>query len=75
MRYAQIKSGKKLHLICEAGEVYWGEIIRKDHQSAPLCKTSAFHGNYRMTINVPLGNACKNCLRVYNSGKCFQKMG
>lgn len=65
MRYAQIKGGHKLHLVCEPGEEYRGKLIRAGQVSAPLCGTSAFKGHYRMTINVPLANACKNCIRVY----------
>lgn len=64
MMYAQIKGGRKLHLVCEPGEEYHGEIIRAGCVSAPLCRTVHFHGRYRMTINVSLGEACKNCLRV-----------
>jgi len=67
MRYAQIKSGHKLHLVCEAGEEYHGEVVRSGYVSAPLCRTPAFKGQYRMTINVPLANACKNCLRVWRA--------
>lgn len=67
MRYAQIKSGQKLHLVCEPGEDYRGEVVRAGYVSAPLCRAAHFRGNYRMTINVPLGNACKNCLRVVPS--------
>jgi hypothetical protein len=67
MRYAQIASGQKLHLVCEAGEEYRGEIIHAGHVSAPLCRTPRFDGNYRMTINVPLANACRNCLRVHKA--------
>jgi hypothetical protein len=64
MIFAQISSGNKLHLACEAGEVYWGKVVRSGYVSAPLCRTSAFRGNYRMNINVPLAHACKNCLRI-----------
>lgn len=54
MRYAQIKSGKKLHLVFEAeGKV-----------SQPVCGRRV--EDYRMSCNLPLGNACKNCLRIYN---------
>jgi hypothetical protein len=67
MRYAQIKGGQKLHLVCEPGEEYYGEIIRAGTVSAPLCKARHFNGSYRMTINVPLANACKNCLRVWRT--------
>lgn len=65
MRYAQIKAGHKLHLVFEPGEEYRGEVIRSGFISAPLCGTPHFKGKYRMTINVPLANACKNCLRVW----------
>lgn len=66
MRYAQIKSGNKLHLIYEAGEgENPRELIPAGYISAPLCNTHFFKGKYRMTINVPLAHACKNCLRVY----------
>lgn len=64
MIYAQISGGNKLHLACEPGEEYRGEVIRKDYISAPLCRTPAFKGRYRMTINVPLGHACKTCRRL-----------
>lgn len=64
MRYAQIEGGLKLHLVHEAGEEHRGQIMRKGYLSAPLCGTSRFKGKYRMTINVPLAHACKNCLRV-----------
>lgn len=68
MRYAQIKPSQKLHLVCEAGEEYRGEVIRKGYISTPLCGQDSSEG-YRMTINVPLGSACKNCQRVYQAGK------
>lgn len=64
MIYAQIKGGHKLHLAAEPGEEYYGEVIRKGYVSAPLCRTPAFQGHYRMTINVPLRAACKNCRRI-----------
>lgn len=64
MKYAQIRSGLKLHLVCEAGEEFRGDVIRKGYLSAPLCGTHSFRGAYRMSINVPLGRACKNCVRA-----------
>jgi len=68
MRYAQIKSGHKLHLVFEAGEGWSGDkLVKAGHVSAPLCNEHTFDGRYRMTINVPLANACKNCLRVYRA--------
>jgi len=69
MRYMQIKSGQKLHLVFEAGEGKdETKLIKAEHISAPICgRGFDKNGNFRMTINVPLGNACKNCLRVYNA--------
>jgi len=65
--WAQIKDGNKLHLACEPGEEYYGDIIRAGHLSAPLCHTRAFTGHYCMSINVPLGHACQNCVRIAES--------
>lgn len=66
MRYAQIKSGNKLHLVFEAGEGWTKDsLIPARHVGLPLCGQKVENG-YRMTINLPLGNACKRCLRVYN---------
>lgn len=67
MRYAQFRSGQKLHLVYEPGEGKGdSDIVRVGYLSSPLCGRSET-GGYRMTINVPLANACKNCLRVYRS--------
>lgn len=65
MIYAQIKSGNRLHLVCEPGEEFRGEIIRAGHLSRPLCGTP--RTGYRMTINVPLGHACKRCAQIYKA--------
>lgn len=69
MKYLQVKGGQKLHLVYEPGEgVDSKSLIRFGHISAPICgRGFDENGNYRMTINVPLGNACKRCLRVYNA--------
>lgn len=68
MLYAQYRSGQKLHLVYEPGEGKDTEsIIRKGHLSWPLCGRQDEAGGYRMTINIPLGNACKNCQRVYHA--------
>lgn len=63
MRYAQEKAGQRLHLVAEAGEEYRGKIITRGKLSQPLCGRRV--QDYRMDINMPLANACKNCLRVF----------
>ena len=73
MRYMQIESGQKLHLVYEAGEgISPDKLIPAGKVSAPICGRGfsggeRYENGYRMTINVPLANACKNCLRVYNA--------
>ena len=67
MTYAQFKGGQKLHLVCEPGEGKDDQnIVRAGELSWPLCGRCG-GGGYRMTINVPLANACMNCQRVYNA--------
>lgn len=67
MIYAQVKRGQKLHLAYEAGEGRdEKQLVGKGYISNPLCGRSVPNG-YRMTINVPLANLCKNCRRVYES--------
>lgn len=61
MIYAQIKGGNKLHLVEEHIDNYGGG----KSVGQPLCGIVAL--KYRMTINLPLGNACKNCQRVFNA--------
>jgi len=64
----QIKGGQKLHLVYEPGEGKDDQnIIRAGYLSAPICGRGFDNGNFRMTINVPLANACKRCLKVYNA--------
>ena len=67
----QIKSGQKLHLVYEAGEgISRDKLIPINHVSAPICgRGFDKNGQHRMTINVPLGNACKNCSRIYSARK------
>lgn len=66
MRYAQYRGGQKLHLVYEPGEGKDdSSIVRAGYLSAPLCGKQG--GAYRMTINMPLGNACRGCLRVYRA--------
>lgn len=61
MRYAQRKAGQKLHLVFEAGEGFDRErLVSAGQVSQPICGIKA--ESYRMTINVPLGQACKRCL-------------
>ena len=67
MTYAQFSAGRKLHLVCQPGEEYRGEVVRAGSLSWPLCGLRS-RPRYRMTINVPLRNACKNCLK-YLEGK------
>ena len=64
MIYAQIAKGQKLHLAYEAGEGPDDHhLVKAGYMSAPICGRPAPNG-YRMTINAPLRNACKNCSRV-----------
>ena len=66
MKYLQFKSGQKLHLVCEPGEEYHGEVVRAGKLSQPLCWRRG--ASYKMTINVLLGHACKNCQRILSKG-------
>ena len=56
MKYAQIREGMKLHLVNDYGDLGLG---------ATLCGISPQF--YRLTVNVPMGNACRNCMRIYNA--------
>ena len=70
MKYMQIESGQKLHLVYEAGEgPSEDKIIRAGYVSAPICGRGfrASDGGYRMTINMPLAHACKRCQRIYRA--------
>lgn len=67
MIWAQIHPGGKLHLALEAGEeLPNGEVVRHGCTSAPLCRTTAFKGSYRVRFkfNGPRTHACKNCTRI-----------
>lgn len=67
MRYAQIAAGKKLHLVYEPGEGRdAAHLVPAGRLSLPLCNKPVV-GGYRMTINVPLGHACRNCQRVHSA--------
>ena len=67
MIYAQIKSGRKLHLAAEPGEHDQnGRIVLAGNLSYPICgQPMKEASSYRMTINVPLANACKKCSATY----------
>ena len=57
LRYAQEYGGQRLHLV-EAhtdGSVSYRSLCGREPSK---------RGNWRMTINCPLGNACKKCRRV-----------
>ncbi len=71
MRYMQIESGQKLHLVYEAGEGKDSTcLIPKGRVSAPICgRGFSKNGSFHMTINAPLRNACKNCFRVLKARK------
>lgn len=68
MRYAQIMSGGKLHLVFEAGEGWApNTLTRAGELSPPLCNAPAYYfagQRYRINCNLPLAHACKNCARI-----------
>ncbi len=65
MRYIQIKGGQKFHLVYEPGEgISSDKLTPAGTVSPPICGCSVDGYHYRVTINLLLGNACKNCLRV-----------
>lgn len=51
--YAQEKSGQKLHLVPTLSDGVINTALCGKHVE-----------RWRMTINVPLAHACKNCMRV-----------
>ena len=57
LRYAQEYGGQKLHLV----EVHTDESVSREALCGRVCSK---RGTWRMTINCPLGNACKKCLKV-----------
>ena len=65
----QIKSGQKLHLVYGPGEGRDEQhLIKGGYLSAPICgRGFNENGGFKMTINIPLANACMNCQRVYNA--------
>lgn len=60
LRYAQEAGGQQLHLV---GSYSDGTV-----ENRALCgRTPKRRGHWRMTINAPLGHACRRCLRVYDA--------
>ncbi len=55
MRYLQHKGGQKLHLVFEID----------NGLTHPICGRK--FDSYRANFNIPMGHACKNCLRVFKS--------
>ena len=62
MRYAQEKKGQKLHL---AFELPTGGLTQ------PVCGRTV--NNYRLTINLPMGQSCNNCKRRLNATSFDEK--
>ena len=57
MRYVQEYAGQKLHLVSELPD---GSVF-----NTALCgRVCMKRGNWRISINVPMGMACKNCLKI-----------
>lgn len=57
LRYAQEYGGQQLHLV----EAHTDGSV----SARSLCgRKPNKRGNWRMTINCPLGHACKKCLKV-----------
>ena len=70
-----MEGGQRRRLVYEAGEgVDQTRLIAAGGVSNPLCGRRATTG-YRMTINVSLANACKNCLRVYRARRAIEGGG
>lgn len=64
MRYAQEFKGQRLHLVAEQDRNLTGREVA----FRSLCgKEPTGRGDWRMTCNLSLGVACKNCLRVFNA--------
>lgn len=59
-RYAQEYRSQKLHIV----EAYVDGSVA---QRAYCGRRPEHRGAWRMTINVPLRHACKNCLRVWRA--------
>ena len=55
-RYAQEQPGQRLHLV-----EMW--VDGTEAQRALCGREPTSRGDWRMTINVPLANACRSCLK------------
>ena len=56
-RYAQEYGGQKLHLVEDCGNGRFATLA--------LCgRQPSKRGSWRMTINVPMGYACKKCVKI-----------
>lgn len=66
MIYAQIKSGRKLHIAMQPGEYDQnGRVVMAGELSYPICGAPMKEASsYRMTCNLPLAHACKKCCEV-----------
>ncbi len=59
-RFAQEYSGQRLHFVDSFAD---GSVSLRG-----FCgRNPSRRGNWRMTINVPLAHACRNCLRVWRA--------
>ena len=69
MRYVQIKRGQKSHLVIETRrDKDDTQMIKSGLCIAPICgRRFDRNDNYKVANNIPLGNICKNCLKVYRS--------
>ena len=63
MLYAQEFRGQKLHLVAEQDKHLTGRPVS---YSALCGRTPHRRGWWRMTINMPLAHACKNCCRIWD---------
>jgi hypothetical protein len=52
MRYAQHRSGQKLHIVYDLGDL---------GLTQPIC--GRVFKRFRMTINAPLGHCCRACMK------------
>lgn len=65
MRYAQEFGGQKLHLVEESID---NQTNQRVISNKALCgRTPSKRGQWRMTINLPLGHACKKCVKSRQS--------